>query len=71
MADSTKQMPMLHVANRRLIDDGADVTLWISKGSELEATPSKFDKLPRPVNSVLHIFIYFKSDDERNKFVRY
>ena len=57
MADSTQQKPMLQDANQcdRLINDGADVTLRISKGSELEATPSKFDKLPRPENSVLHM----------------
>ena len=37
MADSTQQMPMLQFANRYdpLIDDGADVTLWIRKASEL------------------------------------
>ena len=57
MADSTQQTPMLQVVNRcdRLIDDGADVTFWIRKGSELEVTPSKFENLPRPENSVYPI----------------
>ena len=35
----------------RLIDDGADVTFWIRKGSELAVTPSNFGNLPRPENS--------------------
>ena len=57
MADSTQQMPMLQIANRcdRLIDDGADVTFWIRKGSDLAVTPSKFGNLPRPENSVYPI----------------
>ena len=43
MADS---MPMLQVANRcdRLIDDGADMTLWIRKGSQLKG-PFRLDAL--------------------------
>ena len=38
MADLTQQVPTLQVANRCdwFIDDGADVTLWIRKDSQLE-----------------------------------
>ena len=57
MADLTQQMPMLQVAHLcdRPTDDGADVTLWIRRGSELEVSPSKFENLPRPENSVYPI----------------
>ena len=57
MANSTQQMPMLPVANRcdRLMNDCADVTLWIRKGSVLAVSPSKCGNLQRPENSVYPI----------------